>query len=152
MRPESCAQVVQLIRQISYFPRHRGGRPFTLAMATAKKRPQKRAAESSAATKTSKKSKTEAAPPPPAPSSTLNAAYLGQVAAWLETIVAHSTFKDAKDLPMDKCVKSNKPANNLFFVRLTHLNQPGVPILMKNIKLLKDHFLAASFQEALRCA
>ena len=118
----------------------------------AKKSPQKRAAESSAATRTPKKSKTEAVPPPPAPSSTLNAAYLAQVNTWLEKIVAHATFKDVKDLPMDECVRSNKPANNLFFVRVTHLNQPGVPILMKNIKLLKDHFLAARFQEALRCA
>ena len=75
----------------------------------AKKSPQKRAAESSAATRTPKKSKTEAAPPAP---STLNAAYLGQIAAWLQTIAAHFTFKDAKDLPM------------------------GVPILMKNICFL----------------
>ena len=31
-------------------------------------------------------------------------------------------------------------SESVLFVKVTHLNQPGAPLLLKNVKLLKDHF------------
>lgn len=85
----------------------------------------KRAASSTDAKGTPKKAKSDATPPPQAPAGNLNAVYLLKVAGWLDTIKKHPVFQDVADLPKNK---TERPEKNLFFVKATSLNQPGVPM------------------------